>query len=375
MRTVLLFIALAFCGFANAGPVKTVDTPIDMFVGESKIFEEKNVDRVAIGSSSLVTVKELEDDRLLVMADQAGSTTVHIWYKDKSWAPRVYNIRIAENDPVTRVRREQMIRFNVRLVEFRKSALTNLGIDWSKSIDGPSAAVAARLSDSNLFSSPVPESFSGLPSRINGLNGGLGLASTITSRINFLSSNGNASTIAEPILMCLNGGEADFHAGGELPLPVRDADGNTNVEFKPYGIRLSVKPFVNAEGIIDTVISTEVSEIDSSVSVQNIPGLITRNTTTRVQVQHGDTIVLAGLLSEKNGVDRSSIPGLGDVPAVGNAFSNKQGTHQTTELVIFLQPQVINRDEELPPQSGTELIGDQRQLSEWKNKLKTNMVN
>jgi len=374
MRNLLLLIAFIICYPLSADPVKTVDTPIDMFVGESKIFEEANVERVAIGASSLITVKELENDRLLIMADQPGSTTVHIWYKNKEWAPRVYNIRIGETDPVTRVRQEQMIRFNVRLVEFRKSALTNLGIDWSKSTDGPTAGVAASVVDSDLFSSPLPESFSGLPNRANGLSGGLGFASAITSRINFLSANGHASTIAEPILMCLNGGEAEFHAGGEVPLPVRDEDGFTNVQFKPYGIRLSVKPRVNDQGIIDTIISTEVSEIDNSVSVQNIPGFITRNTTTRVQVKHGDTIVLAGLLSEKNGIDRSSIPGLGDVPGVGKAFSNKQNTQQTTEIVIFLQPQVVNRDDGLTEDT-TELLRDQRQLSKWKNKLKNNMVN
>ena len=374
MRNILLLIAVVISYPLHADPVKTVDTPIDMFVGESKIFEEANVERVAIGASSLITVKELENDRLLIMADQPGSTTVHIWYKNKDWAPRVYNIRIDAEDPVTRVRQEKMIRFNVRLVEFRKAALTNLGIDWSKSIDGPTAGIAASVVDSDLFSSPLPESFSGLPNRANGISGGLGLASTITSRINFLAANGHASTIAEPILMCLNGGEADFHAGGEIPLPVRDEEGFTNVQFKPYGIRLSVKPLVNDQGIIDTIISTEVSEIDNSVSVQNIPGFITRNTTTRVQVRHGDTIVLAGLLSEKNGIDRSSIPGLGDAPGVGKAFSNKQNTQQTTEIVIFLQPQVVNRDEGLT-ENTTGLLGDQRQLSKWKNKLKNNMVN
>jgi len=374
MKNILLLIALIICYPLSADPIKTVDTPIDMFVGESKIFEEANIERVAIGASSLITVKELENDRLLIMADQPGSTTVHIWYENKEWAPRVYNIRIDETDPITRVRREQMIRFNVRLVEFRKAALTNLGIDWSKSIDGPAAGIAASVVDNDLFSSPLPESFSGLPNRANGFSGGLGFASAITSRINFLSSNGHASIIAEPILMCLNGGEAEFHAGGEVPLPVRDEDGFTNVQFKPYGIRLSVQPRVNDQGIIDTIISTEVSEIDNSVSVQNIPGFITRNTTTRVQVQHGDTIVLAGLLSEKNGIDKSSIPGLGDTPGVGKAFSNKQNTQQTTEIVIFLQPQVVNREDGLT-ENTKELLIDQRQLSEWKNKLKNNMVN
>ena len=356
-----------------AEPASSVVTPINMFVGESRVFEESNVKRVAIGAADLVTVQELEEGSLLVMADAPGSTTVHIWYKNEEWAPRVYNIRVREEDPATRIRSELMIRFNVKLVEFRKAALRDLGIDWSNSVEGPSGAIAAQVIDNNLFSSPVPEFFSGLPNQISGLQGSLGLASTITSRINFLASNGNASTIAEPILMCLNGGEADFHAGGELPLPVRDEDGFVTVEFRPYGIRLSVQPLVNDEGVIDTIISTEVSEIDNSVAVENIPGLITRNTTTRVQVQHGESIILAGLLSENLSSDKSAIPGLGNIPGVGKAFSNKVVRETTTELVIFLQPEVIGLEGSTDVEESV-VISDELRLSQWKNKLRTNMV-
>ena len=373
MRIIWCVLALVFYVPVVAEPLQTVVTPIDMFVGESKVFEESNVKRVAIGAGDLVTVQELEEGSLLVMADAPGSTTVHIWYENEEWAPRVYNIRVSEADPATRVRSELMIRFNVKLVEFRKAALRDLGIDWSNSIEGPSGAIAARAIDNNLFSAPVPEFFSGLPNQISGVQGSLGLASTITSRINFLASNGNASTIAEPILMCLNGGEADFHAGGELPLPVRDEDGFVTVEFKPYGIRLSVQPLVNDAGVIDTIITTEVSEIDNSVSVENIPGFITRNTTTRVQVQHGESIVLAGLLSENISSDKSAIPGLGNIPGIGKAFSNQVARETTTELVIFLQPEVIGLEGSTDVEESV-VLSDELRLSKWKNKLKTNMV-
>lgn len=376
MNRLCIFLVLLFLPVTlMADMVRFTSTPVDMFIGESKVFEEKNVKRVAIGAGDLITVKELEDDRLLIMADKAGSTTVHIWYENEAWAPRAYNIRISDEDPETRVRPEKMIRFNVKLIEFRKSALKQLGIDWSKNINGPSGALAARFVNSNLVSAPVPSGFSGLPNRINGLQGSFGWASTVTSRINFLASNGNASTIAEPILMCLNGGEADFHAGGELPLPVKDEDGVLTIAFKPYGIRLSVKPRVNEAGIIDVVIATEVSEIDNAVSVQNIPGIITRNTTTRVQVKTGETIVLAGLLSERLTTDDSSIPGLGDVPVIGNAFKNSQGQHQTTELVMFLQPQVLSReDDRAPLEEESGFLSNELHLSRWRSKLKINMV-
>ncbi len=363
MRNICILLALILMPLSlSANIVSFTPTPVDMFIGESKVFNESDVERVAIGAGGLIMVKEMENDRLLIVAEKAGSTTVHIWYKDDASAPKAYNIRISESDPVTRVRTEKMIRFNVKLIEFRKSALEQLGIDWSKSIDGPSIDLGIRK-------------FIGQPNRANGVQGSLGWASTISSRINFLASNGNASTIAEPILMCLNGGEADFHAGGEFPLPVQDENGVTSVEFKPYGIRLSVKPLVNDAGVIDTIITTEVSEIDNAVSVDNIPGVITRNTTTRVQVQSGETIVLAGLLSERFTVDDSSIPGLGNIPVAGNAFKNTQGQHQTTELVMFLQPYVVGSENEVEPLAkGAKLVNDKMLLSKWRSKLNINLV-
>lgn len=374
MRWLVLALFL-LPNIASAGQVEFAMTPVDMFVGESKVFEESEVSRVAIGAGDLVTVKELGSNRLLIMAIATGSTTVHIWYKNKEWAPRAYNIRITEHDPETRVRPERMIRFNVRLVEFRKSALKNLGIDWAKSIEGPAGAVAGRPVSTNLFS--APSSIPGLPNNISGIHASFGWTSTIASRINFLAANGDASTIAEPILLSLNGGEADFHAGGELPLPTEDENGRRTIEYKPYGIRLKVKPRVGREGVIDTVVTTEVSEIDQSVSVQNIPGLVTRKTTTRVQVRDGETIVLAGLLSEKISKDTSAIPGLGKVPLVGTAFSNKASQQQTTELVMFLQPTIVDSAAEPQQVAIEETVidsGDQQRVSDWRRKLKLNLV-
>lgn len=380
MSTLGKSLALLFClltaSAAHANVVNFISTPVDMFVGESKVFAEKNVKRIAIGAGQLIKVKELPNNRIMIIANNPGSTTVHVWYKNDDWQPHAYNIRVSEKDPSTRVRRENMVRFKVKLIEFRKSRLDELGIDWSKSITGPSAAIAGSLVNSNLFAAPTEAAIgSGLPNAISGWHTSVRFASSITSRINFLASNGSAATIAEPTLICLNGGEADFHAGGQLPLPSVNENGAVTVEYKPYGIRLSVKPTVSDEGIIDTVVTTEVSEVDTAVSVENIPGLITRNTTTRVQVRDGDTIVLAGLLSERIGRDKSSVPGLGKIPFVGKLFSNERTRHEKTELVMFLTPEIVsssNFNENASAVDRMEL--EESRLQSYRDKIDQNLV-
>lgn len=374
-RSLTLVLCLIFAPFTHADVVNFSSTPVDMFVGESKVFNEANVKRIAIGAGALIKVKELANNRIMIIANAAGSTTVHVWYKNEDWQPRAYNIRISEKDPSTRVRKESMVRFKVKLIEFRKSRLDELGIDWAKSISGPSAAMAGSLVNSNLFAAPVDGALGNLPNAISGWHTSVRFASSITSRINFLASNGSAATIAEPTLICLNGGEADFHAGGQLPLPSVNENGAVTVEYKPYGIRLSVKPTVSEDGIIDAIVTTEVSEVDNAVSVENIPGLITRNTTTRVQVNNGDTIVLAGLLSERIGRDKSSVPGLGKIPFVGKLFSNERTQHEKTELVMFLTPEIVSSTNFNENTSAVDRLQlEESRLQSYRDKINHNLV-
>lgn len=167
------------------------------------------------------------------------------------------------------------------------------------------------------------------------------MSSTITSKINFLSSNGDAVTLAEPTLNCINGGQATFLAGGEVPYPVTGANGQVTVEFKEYGIKLNISPRVDAQGNISTSILSEISQLDQAVSVMGAPGLLTRRTQTQVNVVTGETIVLSGLLSAEQSNDLSELPGLGRLPVIGKLFGSEGFRKNLTELVIFVTPELI----------------------------------
>lgn len=321
----------------RSAPVKTVN--VDMFAGEVKVMGRVDVTRVAVGNGDVVRAEVLNSGELLVIAQSAGSTSLRLWHTDKTQSD--FNIRVSVSDPETRVRMETMVRMRVRMVEFRKSALGRLGIDWSDSAAGPGFALAGDAVGNNLFR-PAGEGFAAsLPNTVRPFQTYFGIASNITSRINFLASTGDATTLAEPVLSTTNGGSASFLAGGEVPYPTTGTNGQTIVQFKEYGIKLNISPNIDAQGNVRTVVETEISQLDPAVSVQGAPGLLTRRAQTQVNVRSGETIVISGLLSSESSADIDKIPGIGNLPIIGNFFRTRNARNSVSELVIFVTPEII----------------------------------
>ncbi|PUB84789.1 MAG: hypothetical protein DBP02_07225 [gamma proteobacterium symbiont of Ctena orbiculata] len=317
---------------------------VDLFIGEVRILGKVSVDRVAIGQAGIIKLEILSTDELLVIGENAGSTSLRLWNKDGSYSQ--YNIRVTEQDPEKRVRMDSMIRISVKMVEFRKSALSKLGIDWSTDLDGPTFATVGDFVTNSLFRSPT-SAIDGtpLPFNVKPFASYFGIATALTSRINLLASDGDAVVLSEPVLSCVNGGTAKFISGGEYPIPVIGTNGGTSVEFKQYGIKLDISPRVNNEKQIYTTIKAEVSEIDTSTTVLDVPGILKNETETIVNVHSGQTIVISGLLKAKQGRGTSKVPGLGDLPVLGSLFKSNDIQHEMSEMVVFLTPEVIEIDD------------------------------
>jgi pilus assembly protein CpaC len=317
---------------------------IDLFIGEVKILGKVSVDRVAIGKAGIIKLEILSTDELLIIGEQAGSTSLRFWNKDGSASE--YNIRVSEKDPEKRVRMDSMIRIGVKMVEFRKSALSKLGIDWSTDINGPTFATVGDFVTNSMFRSPSAAiDGSTLPLKVKPFTSYFGIATSLTSRINLLASDGDAVVLSEPVLSCVNGGTAKFISGGEYPIPVIGRNGATSVEFKQYGIKLDISPKANKEKQIYTTIRAEVSEIDTSTTVLDVPGILKNETETIVNVHSGQTIVISGLIKAKKGKSKNKMPGLGDVPMIGELFKSNDFQQEISEMVVFLTPEVVEVDE------------------------------
>jgi len=250
--------------------------------------------------------------------------------------------------------RDKMVYMDVRITEFSTNKIEDLGIDWSNPIAGPSAGILANAEQNSNFNIALnnasnatpPASMQGLPP-LSGPAGYFGIATEITSRLNFLVNTGDAVILAHPKLSARSGGEAEFLAGGEVPLPTTGSLGSSNVEFKEFGISLKISPVVDHLNNIVAKVSTEVSAIDQSNAVQGIPGFLTRKTSTDVSMRDNQTLVLSGLVSQELGKDVNKLTFLGDIPILGALFRSNSWRNRETELVIFVTPTVYDSDSEL----------------------------
>lgn len=163
--------------------------------------------------------------------------------------------------------------------------------------------------------------------------------------IRALTNNNLLKILAEPELVCLSGEQASFLAGGEFPFPESQGNQQVTAGFREFGIQLTFRPTVLGHQIIRLHVQPTVSELDFSTAAIiggfPIPGLSTRGADTTVEVGNGQTIVIAGLLSEKVSGIASRVPGIGDVPILGALFRSVNFQRSLTELVILVTPHIV----------------------------------
>ena len=151
-------------------------------------------------------------------------------------------------------------------------------------------------------------------------------------------NKGLARILAEPTLTTLTGQEAQFVSGGEFGYVVSGGDNGNSVEFKDFGIGLSFLPVILGSGSINVKLNVSVTDLVDSPSLL-IPALLTkRSAQSSVELREGQTIAIAGLVSESTRSAVEKFPGLGDLPILGQLFSSQAFQNDETELVILVTP-------------------------------------
>ena len=165
--------------------------------------------------------------------------------------------------------------------------------------------------------------------------------------LKYLASEGVANVLDETTLITLENKDASFHAGGTIRLKTQTttAEGvpSTDVEKIRYGLQLKIKAKnVMRNNYVDLEITTSNTKIDFLNTVDDIPSFLENEVTTNVLARNGSTIVLGGLLSDKNSYDVEKIPFLGDIPILGKLFKSEVFKEGKSELVFFLTPEVVD---------------------------------
>ena len=171
---------------------------------------------------------------------------------------------------------------------------------------------------------------------------------------NFIQSSGAGNVLSTPTLLTLDNEEAKIIVGQNVPFVTgsyTNTGSTTNTvnpfqtyERKDVGLTLRVRPQISADGTIKMVIYQEVSDV-----VQGTTTLATGPTTNKraiessVLVNDGSVVVLGGLLEDKYYSNEDKVPGLGDIPVLGNLFKTQSRALVKTNLMVFLRP-IIVRD-------------------------------
>ena len=165
-----------------------------------------------------------------------------------------------------------------------------------------------------------------------------------------LNENRYVRLLAEPNLVAVSGEEATFLVGGEFPIPVvqgtaTGAGPSVTIEYKEFGVRLTFRPEVLGDGRIRLEVAPEVSELSDiggvSLSGFAVPGVVTRRSSTTVELGSGQSFAMAGLLRTFEQARVSKVPGLGELPLLGVLFRSLRYVEEQTELVVMVTADLV----------------------------------
>ncbi len=267
--------------------------------------------------SSFGSIKALGDAGLLVIEDLPP-------FLDK------IDRLLAEID-----REPKQIMIEAKILEVSLTDNQSYGLDWAKLFD--SSGGTGSLGTQNLASATSP----GLFAQYNNDN--------VDLVLNMLKERGRLRTISTPKLLAMEGLEAETVVGTQIGFKVTTTVNQVtteSIEFLESGIILKVTPSVDRSGRILLDIHPEVSS--GSVSDDGIPSKATTQVSTRMLVPNGRTVFLGGLIKHQVNNSREGVPGLGDLPIIGNLFANNSKNITSSEIVVLITPRIVDYSLEEP---------------------------
>ncbi len=376
--------------------------PMTLYVGQSEFIGDDTITNIAVCSDEILNAVAVGNKGVLITGMKSGDTTIKVWrgnslqtinthvypanfmkmmHDIKQFIGKYPNVTasilgdkiVVEGDNLDKVDKvkidtflsqfqhvtnltserslapdpndQRMIYFDIKIVEMSRNNMDNIGIQWETGMNGVTLGIAGDFKKSAVIQNngvSIDNVSSG--ARISPFATYAGIASALTSRINLMQSQGLARLVAHPVLSCKNGGTASFLSGGQVPYQSSSATGTPSMEFKDYGIKLDVSPVIQTDGSIVAKITAEVSELDPAVSVDNVPGLLTRKTQTEFSLKSTETLVLSGLNSTSNSSSDAKVPGISKVPVLGRLFKNTSTIDKQTELLFMVTPIIYSEN-------------------------------
>ncbi|MCJ7809893.1 MAG: hypothetical protein MUP26_06485, partial [Desulfobulbaceae bacterium] len=183
-----------------------------------------------------------------------------------------------------------------------------------------------------------------------GLKYSIGVTDKWYAELNALATKGLVNIISSPHVLASDNKEARIDVSREIPVASGQTSvssgatiSETTIEYRDTGVILSVTPHINDRGLVTMDISQEVSDLEDDVNVagKNYPSFFKRTVKTTLTVKHGQTIVIGGLIKDKEQEDISGVPCLINVPVVRYLFGEEIKKSEKIELIVLITPRVV----------------------------------
>lgn len=394
-----LLLAATMLSFGSACAAE----PVEVSLNESKYMAASGITRLAVGNPAIADVQLLSSGDFLLVGKKAGTTSLIVWsdggrrteytvyvagndrgmasaIQDAIGYPKVH-VQMIEDRVMLRGKVENQyehdvalkiaglytggddsgvidllemehpsqIRLEAQIIEIGSNYAKDLGIQyWSQTPEKQDETTTGiTVGTAGIFYGG--EDFSS--SRKHG--GWLGShVANVNVTLQALINQGKARILSRPSITTLSGKNANILIGGRIPVPISDGNGNVSVDWREYGIRLNIEPKVDSEDKITSKVHAEVSTLDKASSVKidsySIPGILSREADTEVNVHSGMTMVIGGLINSEDSKSISKIPLLGDLPIIGRFFQHTSKSRDKRELIILITPTLVSDDTPSP---------------------------
>lgn len=394
-----LLLAAAMLSFGSACAAE----PVEVSLNESKYMAAPGITRLAVGNPAIADVQLLSSGDFLLVGKKAGTTSLIVW--SDGGRRTEYTVYVAGNDrgmasaiqdaigypkvhvqmmkdrvmlrgkvenqyehdvalkiaglytggdssgviDLLEMEHPSQIRLEAQIIEIGSNYAKDLGIQyWSQTPEKQDETTTGiTVGTAGIFYGG--EDFSS--SRKHG--GWLGShVANVNVTLQALINQGKARILSRPSITTLSGKNANILIGGRIPVPISDGNGNVSVDWREYGIRLNIEPKVDSEDKITSKVHAEVSTLDKASSVKidsySIPGILSREADTEVNVHSGMTMVIGGLINSEDSKSISKIPLLGDLPIIGRFFQHTSKSRDKRELIILITPTLVSDDTPSP---------------------------
>lgn len=364
LSVVALLPMIAVAADGCDGAARQLASRYDLVAGaQQSLALSSPVTRLAVGDPTVADIAVMDSRTLLLQGKRSGATSLLIWDScDRKprqirvvvEAERLATLQLAPrgstvaSQPAAQAALPSQVQADIRFVEVSRSRLRDVGTRLQlRSGSGRSNFFGSPGNTSTAVSAGLPVGQVGIPldsSSFNIVWGGE--SSRFLSAINLLEQSGYAYTLSRPSLVAMSGQSANFLAGGEVPVPVpQGQNGTVAVEYKEFGVRLTISPTIVDANQILLKVAPEVSDLDFSnaVTIQGsvIPALSIRRTDTTISLADGESFIISGLVSRSTIGNLEKLPGLGSLPILGAFFRSTRFETDDRELLMIVTPRLV----------------------------------